>query len=123
MTHRVLPPTRVLAVIAPVCAAGFGVAVAAAISFAVTPHKTTTLVGLAALLALCSTTDAFVAWTFTAFPAAAKLAFLLFGPLFDLKLFWLYGLIFKRRFVVALGLALFIVIFFICWRIPPSVFE
>ena len=51
MTNRVLPPTRVLAVIAPVCAAGFGVACAAALSFAVTPHKTTTLVGLAALLA------------------------------------------------------------------------
>ena len=35
------------------------------------------------------------------FPFAAKLGFLLFGPMFDLKLFWLYGLLFKRRFVVA----------------------
>ena len=43
MTHRVLPPTRVLAVIAPVCVAGFGVACAAAVSFAVTPHKTATI--------------------------------------------------------------------------------
>ena len=88
-----------------------------------TPLAIASLMGLAALLALCSTTDAFVAWTFTAFPAVAKLAFLLFGPLFDLKLFWLYGLIFKRRFVVALGIGLFLVIFLICWRIPPSVFE
>ncbi len=59
MTNRVLPPTRVLAVIAPVCAAGFGVACAAVLSFAVTPHKTTTLVGLAALLAASTLADRF----------------------------------------------------------------
>ena len=73
--------------------------------------------GLAAILALCSTTDAFIAASFTAFPFAAKLAFLLFGPVFDLKLFWLYGLLFKRRFILALGLGLFIVIALVCWRI------
>jgi uncharacterized membrane protein YraQ (UPF0718 family) len=78
--------------------------------------------GLAALLALCSTTDAFIAWTFTAFPAPAKLAFMLFGPLFDLKLFWLYGVIFRRRFVALLGVGLFVVIFVLCWRLPPEVF-
>jgi len=77
----------------------------------------TSLMGLAALLALCSTTDAFIAWTFTAFPTAAKLAFLLFGPMFDLKLFWLYGLIFRRRFIVFLGLGLFVAIALICWRL------
>ncbi len=70
---------------------------------------------VAALLALCSTTDAFVAATqFTQFSAAAKLAFLLFGPVFDLKLFWLYGLVFKRKFVAILGLALFVLIAIIC---------
>jgi len=72
---------------------------------------------LAVALSLCSTTDAFIAATFATFPAAAKLAFLLFGPLFDLKLFWLYGVLFKRRFVLALGAGLFVVIFLICWRI------
>ena len=80
------------------------------------------LMGLAALLALCSTTDAFVAWTFTAFSAQAKLAFMLFGPMFDLKLFWLYSLIFKRRFVAALGVGLFLVISFLCWLLPTSIF-
>ncbi len=74
------------------------------------------LMVLAALLALCSTTDAFVAATqFSAFPPAAKLAFLLFGPVFDLKLFWLYGLVFRRRFVVMMALGLFALIAFICW--------
>jgi diguanylate cyclase (GGDEF)-like protein/putative nucleotidyltransferase with HDIG domain len=59
MTHRVLPPARVLAVIAPVCVAGLGVACAAAASFAVTPHKTATLVGLLALLAASTVADRF----------------------------------------------------------------
>ncbi len=80
------------------------------------------MMGLAALLALCSTTDAFVAWTFTAFPMQAKLAFLVFGPMFDLKLFWLYGLIFKRRFVVVLAIALFVIIALLCSQIPMGVF-
>lgn len=74
-----------------------------------------TLMGVAALLALCSTTDAFVAASqFTQFSPAAKLAFLLFGPVFDLKLFWLYGLVYKRKFVVVLALALFVIIAIIC---------
>ncbi len=74
---------------------------------------------LAALaLALCSTTDAFIAATsFPGFPMTAKLAFLVFGPMFDLKLYWLYGLLFKRRVVVLLGLGLFAGIGLICWRL------
>jgi uncharacterized protein len=72
---------------------------------------------LAALLALCSTTDAFIAATFGAFPFAAKLGFLLFGPMFDLKLFWLYSLVFRRRVVVLLALGLFVVIALICLQI------
>jgi uncharacterized protein len=73
------------------------------------------LMVVAALLALCSTTDAFVAATqFTQFSPAANLAFLLFGPVFDLKLFWLYGLVFKRKFVVVLGIGLFILIAVLC---------
>jgi uncharacterized membrane protein YraQ (UPF0718 family) len=75
------------------------------------------LMVLAAVLALCSTTDAFVAASFVSFPFAAKLAFLVFGPMFDVKLFWLYGLIFKRRAVVALSLGLFVVIAFLCWQL------
>ncbi len=75
------------------------------------------LMVLAALIALCSTTSAFVAASFATFPPSAKLAFLVFGPVFDIKLFWLYGLIFRRKFVVILPICLFIVILFICWRV------
>ena len=81
------------------------------------PLAIAALMLLAAGLALCSTTDAFIAASFAAFPFAAKLAFLLFGPMFDVKLFWLYGLVFKRRAVGLLALGLFIVIGLICWRL------
>jgi uncharacterized membrane protein YraQ (UPF0718 family) len=47
----------------------------------------------------------------------AKLAFLVFGAMFDLKLYWLYGLIFKRKVVILLGLSLFVGIALICWRL------
>jgi hypothetical protein len=72
----------------------------------------------AVALALCSTTDAFIAATsFPSFPMTAKLAFLVFGPMFDLKLYWLYGLLFKRRVVVLLALGLFFGIGLIAWRL------
>ncbi len=80
------------------------------------------MMGLSALLALCSTTDAFIAASFTTFPFAAKLAFLVFGPVFDLKLFWLYGVLFKRRFILGLGLGLFLIIALLSWRIAGMQF-
>lgn len=59
-------------------------------------------IGLAQVLCLCSTTDAFIIATFASFSVAAKVAFLVAGPLFDLKLFWLYQSLFQRKFVVTL---------------------
>jgi uncharacterized membrane protein YraQ (UPF0718 family) len=74
------------------------------------------LMVLAALLGVCSATDAFVAATqLTVFPPAAKLAFLLFGPLFNLKLYWLYCLVFRHRFVVLMSIGFFAFIAFVCW--------
>ena len=64
------------------------------------------MMGLAAILSLCSTSDAFVAATFTGFPSAAKLAFLVFGPMVDLKLVFIYGLVFRRRFIVCMVAAI-----------------
>ncbi|MEA3188889.1 MAG: uncharacterized protein QOD99_2719 [Chthoniobacter sp.] len=72
---------------------------------------------LAFVLALCSSTDAFIAASFVAFPFAAKLAFLVFGPLFDVKLFFLYGLIFRRWFVFGLLVGLFVLVALVCDRI------
>ena len=60
------------------------------------------LMGLAYLLSLCSEADAFVAVSFTQFPISAHLAFLVFGPVIDLKLSFLYGATFRRGFVIRL---------------------
>jgi uncharacterized protein len=76
------------------------------------------MMGLAALLSLCSTSDAFVAATFTGFPAAAKLAFLVFGPVVDLKLIFIYGLVFRRRFIVCLVLGLAALVWLACTLLP-----
>jgi uncharacterized membrane protein YraQ (UPF0718 family) len=58
------------------------------------------LMALAFMLCLCSEADAFVAISFTAFPRSAQLAFLLLGPVVDLKLSVLYSATFGIRFAV-----------------------
>jgi hypothetical protein len=37
-------------------------------------------------------------------------------------LYWLYGLLFKRRFVIAMGLLLFAIIGLLCWRLTGILF-
>lgn len=60
------------------------------------------LMGIAFVLSLCSEADAFVAVSFTQFPLGSQLAFLVFGPVVDAKLAFLYGATFRRRFVARL---------------------
>lgn len=81
------------------------------------PLSIASLMGLASILSVCSTTDAFIAATLTAFPMAAKLAFLVFGPMLDFKLLFLYGAAFSKRFIILLTLGLFLAIGLLCWRI------
>lgn len=76
-----------------------------------------TMMGLAFLLSLCSTSDAFIAATFTAFPAVSRLAFMVFGPMMDLKLIFLYQAVFQKRFIFFLALGLFVMIGLICARL------
>jgi uncharacterized membrane protein YraQ (UPF0718 family) len=61
------------------------------------------LMGIAYVLSLCSEADAFVAVSFTPFPLGSQLAFLVFGPVVDVKLSFLYGATFRRRFVARLA--------------------
>jgi uncharacterized membrane protein YraQ (UPF0718 family) len=75
------------------------------------------MMGFAAILSLCSTSDAFIAATFVAFPAVAKLAFLVFGPMMDLKLIFIYGAVFTKRFVLGLAVGLFVLIGLLCVRL------
>jgi hypothetical protein len=60
------------------------------------------LMAIAFVLSLCSEADAFVAVSFIQFPLGSQLAFLVFGPVVDAKLAFLYGATFRRRFVLRL---------------------
>lgn len=70
------------------------------------------MMALAILLNLCSEADAFIAASFrTLMPQSAQLAFLLTGPMFDLKLLLMYQSVFRRRAIAVLsGLILFTVL-------------
>jgi uncharacterized protein len=98
-------------------AATFNTAVDQQLILPLASHPTLSIVAmmvLSGILTLCSTSDAFIAATFVTFPMVARLAFLVFGPMFDLKLFFLYSVLFKKRFVIALGIGLFLLIGLLC---------
>jgi uncharacterized protein len=57
------------------------------------------MMGLAFVLSLCSESDAFVAASFVQFGPGAQLAFLVFGPMVDVKLGFLYSATFDRNFL------------------------
>lgn len=65
---------------------------------------TLALMAIAYVSSLCSEADAFVAVSFTQFGVGSQLAFLVFGPILDFKLTFLYGAAFKKRFIVTLAI-------------------
>ena len=81
------------------------------------------LMTLAFVLSLCSTTDAFIAASLAGFSWVARLAFLVFGPMADLKLIFLYSSVFKKAFVarLILGLLLLVALLSVAWKYaaPP----
>jgi hypothetical protein len=68
------------------------------------------LMALAFILSLCSTSDAFIAATLDKFSWGAKLAFLTFGPMMDVKLLFLYQTVLRKRFIILLAVGLFLAI-------------
>ena len=67
---------------------------------------------LAILLNLCSETDAFIVASMRGLlPVSAQLAFMLTGPIFDLKLLLMYQRIFRRRTIIVLVAAILLVVF------------
>ncbi len=62
---------------------------------------------LATLMSLCSESDAFVAASFVAFGPAAQLAFLVSGPMIDLKLGALYAGTYRAGFLRTATIAIF----------------
>jgi len=69
---------------------------------------------LAFVLSLCSTSDAFIAAAMDTFSQVAKLAFLVFGPMMDIKLVFMYLAVFNRRFVIGTVFGLFVLIIVLC---------
>ena len=64
---------------------------------------TLALMAIAYVSSLCSEADAFVAVSFTQFNLGSQLAFLVFGPILDFKLTFLYGAAFQKRFIATLA--------------------
>ena len=70
---------------------------------------------LAFLLNLCSEADAFVAASFrsTLMPVSAQLAFMVLGPMLDIKLLLMYFRVFRKRFIIALAGVTFLLVFLV----------
>lgn len=70
------------------------------------------MMGLAYFLSLCSEADAFIGASFrNLFPSASILAFLVYGPMIDLKNTIMLLSVFKARFVMALLVLITVVVF------------
>ncbi|MFE1557831.1 permease [Streptomyces sp. NPDC058734] len=69
---------------------------------------------LAVLLSVCSEADAFVAASFTGFSPTARLAFMVVGPMVDMKLIALQSGAFGRAFAVRFCAATFVVAILCC---------
>ncbi len=70
------------------------------------------MMGLAVVLNLCSESDAFVAASFrgAGLPLSAQMAFMVLGPMFDIKLLAMYHGVFRRKAILVLtGLILSLV--------------
>jgi uncharacterized membrane protein YraQ (UPF0718 family) len=69
------------------------------------------MIVLAILLNLCSEADAFIAASFQGLMSVpAQMAFLLTGPMFDLKLLLMYQSVFKRRVIAVLASLIIMVV-------------
>ena len=85
------------------------------------------MMAMAVLMCLCSEADAFVAASFTTMHPSAKIAFLVLGPMFDLKLLLMFTRVFRRKVIVTIVVSVAVQVFFYSmavhylWRfIAPS---
>jgi uncharacterized protein len=74
--------------------------------------STLVMMGLAFLLSLCSEADAFIGASFrNMFPTSSILAFLIYGPMIDLKNTFMLLSVFKVKFVLHLILVITVIVF------------
>ena len=70
------------------------------------------MMGLAILMCICSEADAFVAASFrNLVPAAAKVGFLVLGPMLDFKLYMMYTRVFRTRLIWTIIIAVLVQVF------------
>jgi hypothetical protein len=70
------------------------------------------MMALAILLNLCSEADAFIAASFrNLMPLPAQMAFMLTGPMFDLKLLLMYQAVFQRKAITILAISVLTAVF------------
>jgi uncharacterized membrane protein YraQ (UPF0718 family) len=67
------------------------------------------MAGLAVVLSVCSEADAFIAAGLTQFSLAARLTFLVVGPMIDIKLIALQIAVFGRKFAMRFAPLVFVV--------------
>ena len=72
---------------------------------------------MAVLMCLCSEADAFVAASFTNMHISAKLAFLVLGPMLDLKLLLMYTRVFRPRLIVTITTCVTIQVLVYCFAV------
>lgn len=82
---------------------------------------------MAFILSLCAEADAFVAASFTEFSRAtapmvspALIAFLVFGPMFDIKLLLMYRVVFRSWFIIAIALAMAVLVLVYVLALVPA---
>jgi uncharacterized protein len=69
------------------------------------------MMGLVIVMCLCSEADAFVAASFTTMHPAAKVAFIVLGPMFDLKLLFMFTRVFRRRLIILIAVSALVQVF------------
>src|SRR5262245_47827085 len=70
------------------------------------------MMGIAVLFCLCSEADAFVAANFQAFwPPASKIAFLVLGPMLDIKLYLMYTRVYRPRLIFTIMISVAVQVF------------
>lgn len=66
---------------------------------------------MAIVMCLCSEADAFVAASFRTLHPSGKLAFLVLGPMFDLKLLLMFTRVFRRKLIITIIVSVFVQVF------------
>jgi len=72
---------------------------------------------MAVLMCLCSEADAFVAASFTKMHISAKIAFLVLGPMLDLKLLIMYTRVFRFRLIATIVVCVVLQVLIYCFAV------